>query len=105
MSRTPAIRNLHYTSRGITCTCLLSPPRHGGYGASRRNPLCDSPCPPCLRGEKGLLKNSLCVFASWWFNFLALIAEERDMKNGKLRSQTWFARTGRDSFVHRAWLK
>src|SRR5438046_10269842 len=27
------------------------------------------------------------------------------MKNGKLRSQTWFARTGRDSFVHRAWLK
>src|SRR2546426_11017394 len=27
------------------------------------------------------------------------------MKNGKLRSQTWFARQGREGFVHRAWLK
>ncbi len=27
------------------------------------------------------------------------------MKNGKLRSQNWFARTGRDGFIHRAWLK
>src|SRR5687767_1585356 len=27
------------------------------------------------------------------------------MKNGKLRSQEWFARGTRDAFVHRAWLK
>ena len=27
------------------------------------------------------------------------------MKNGKLRSQNWFTRKGREGFVHRAWLK
>src|SRR5881396_293711 len=27
------------------------------------------------------------------------------MKNGKLRSQNWFVRQGREGFVHRAWLK
>src|SRR5262249_38694926 len=32
-------------------------------------------------------------------------ATEEGMKNGKLRSQQWVARTGRDGFIHRAWLK
>ena len=27
------------------------------------------------------------------------------MKDGKLRSQKWFGRTGQDGFIHRAWLK
>src|SRR5437867_1927775 len=55
----------------------------------------------------GSLNLFLCVPDSWWLNFCAtlLLDEETKMKNGKLRSQNWFTRKGREGFVHRAWLK
>src|SRR5688572_21823805 len=78
---------------------MLKPPcyllHHGVHGEHGENNLNLLRVLRVLRGE--FLESML----EWLINKKNGVA----MKNGKLRSQEWFARGSRDSFVHRAWLK